>query len=73
MVASRRGRQRIDGRGHEEQTRFRGRHGRETGRRWARAISVGLWVVLVLGLPDADGNVILVQPQADVPLGGRLY
>ena len=29
--------------------------------------------VLVLGVPDADGNVVLIQPQADVPLGGRLY
>jgi tRNA-binding protein len=29
--------------------------------------------VLVLGVPDADGNVVLVEPQADVPLGGRLY
>lgn len=29
--------------------------------------------VLVLGVPDADGNVVLIQPQAEVPLGGRLY
>ena len=29
--------------------------------------------VLVLGLPDADGKVILVEPERDVPLGGRLY
>jgi tRNA-binding protein len=29
--------------------------------------------VLVLGVPDADGNVVLVEPQAEVPLGGRLY
>ena len=29
--------------------------------------------VLVLGVPDADGNVVLVEPQANVPLGGRLY
>jgi tRNA-binding protein len=29
--------------------------------------------VLVLGVPDADGNVILVGPDADVPVGGRLY
>ena len=29
--------------------------------------------VLVLGVADADGNVVLVEPQADVPLGGRLY
>lgn len=29
--------------------------------------------ILVLGFPDADGNVTLVQPDKDVPLGGRLH
>lgn len=29
--------------------------------------------VLVLGVPDEDGNVVLIQPQTEVPLGGRLY
>lgn len=29
--------------------------------------------VLTLGLPDADGSVILIQPERDVPLGGRLF
>jgi tRNA-binding protein len=29
--------------------------------------------VLVLGVPDADGEVVLVTPTLDVPLGGRLY
>ena len=31
--------------------------------------------VLVLGVPDADGEVVLVGPDAgvDVPLGGRLF
>jgi len=29
--------------------------------------------VLVLGVPDAAGNVVLVRPDAEVPLGGRLY
>jgi tRNA-binding protein len=29
--------------------------------------------VLVLGVPDAEGNVVLVEPQAEVPLGGRLF
>jgi len=29
--------------------------------------------VLTLGVPDAMGNVVLVGPDADVPLGGRLY
>lgn len=28
---------------------------------------------LVLGFPDADGNVTLVSPNKDVPLGGRLF
>tara|TARA_B100000989_G_scaffold298120_1_gene286190 strand:- start:2195 stop:2533 length:339 start_codon:yes stop_codon:yes gene_type:complete len=29
--------------------------------------------VLTLGLPDADGEVVLIQPSLDVPNGGRLY
>jgi len=29
--------------------------------------------VLVLGLPDAKGNVVLLEPERDVPLGGRVY
>lgn len=29
--------------------------------------------VLVLGLPDEGGAVVLLQPTQDVPLGGRLY
>ncbi|MBK3775260.1 tRNA-binding protein [Azospirillum brasilense] len=29
--------------------------------------------VLCLGLPDADGEVVLVGPGQDVPNGGRLY
>lgn len=29
--------------------------------------------VLVLGVPDAAGHVVLVAPDRDVPLGGRLY
>lgn len=29
--------------------------------------------VLVLGVPDADGEVVLVGPDLEVPLGGRLY
>jgi tRNA-binding protein len=29
--------------------------------------------VLTLGVPDEQGNVVLVRPDADVPLGGRLY
>jgi tRNA-binding protein len=29
--------------------------------------------VLVLGVPDAEGEVVLIGPGHDVPLGGRLY
>lgn len=29
--------------------------------------------VLVLGVPDADGEVVLLKPDLDVPIGGRLY
>jgi len=29
--------------------------------------------VLVLGVPDADGQVVLIEPSAEVPLGGRLF
>ncbi len=29
--------------------------------------------VLTLGVPDAQGNVVLLRPDHDVPLGGRLY
>jgi tRNA-binding protein len=29
--------------------------------------------VLVLGLPDAAGNVVLLTPERDVPPGGRVY
>ncbi len=29
--------------------------------------------ILVLGIPDENGNVMLITPDKDVPLGGRLY
>ena len=29
--------------------------------------------VLVLGVPDGDGEVVLVRPDLDVPVGGRLH
>ena len=29
--------------------------------------------VLTLGMPDSDGDVVLVVPDKDVPNGGRLY
>ncbi len=38
-----------------------------------RQIATFVSAVLVLGVPDAAGNVVLVQPEAEVPLGGRLF
>jgi tRNA-binding protein len=38
-----------------------------------RQIATFFSEVLVLGVPDADGNVVLVEPGSEVPLGGRLY
>ena len=29
--------------------------------------------VLTLGVPDAQGAVVLIQPDSDVPLGGKLF
>ena len=29
--------------------------------------------VLVLGVPDAEGEVVLIGPGHEVPLGGRLF
>jgi tRNA-binding protein len=29
--------------------------------------------VLVLGVPDEEGNVVLIEPTSEVPLGGRLF
>ena len=29
--------------------------------------------VLVLGVPDDEGEVVLLRPDKDVPVGGRLY
>jgi len=38
-----------------------------------RQIGPVLSEVLVLGLPDAEGSVVLVGPGQDVPLGGKLF
>lgn len=29
--------------------------------------------VLVLGVPDDNGEIILLQPERDIPLGGRVF
>lgn len=29
--------------------------------------------VLTLGLPDATGEVVLIGPKSDVPVGGKLF
>lgn len=39
----------------------------------ARQIGKVLSEVLVLGLPDAEGAVVLIGPGQDVPLGGKLF
>lgn len=38
-----------------------------------RQIGPVLSEVLVLGVPDGDGAVVLIGPGQEVPLGGRLY
>lgn len=38
-----------------------------------RQIGKVLSEVLVLGLPDADGEVVLIGPGKNVPLGGKLF
>jgi tRNA-binding protein len=39
----------------------------------ARNIAGFISEVLVLGLPDAEGEVILLAAEREVPLGGRVY
>ncbi|HEU4698822.1 MAG TPA: tRNA-binding protein [Gemmatimonadales bacterium] len=50
------------------------------GRQVVAAVNLGVRVVagvksevLVLGLPDPAGNVVLLAPEREVPLGGRVY
>lgn len=38
-----------------------------------RQIGPVLSEVLVLGVPDADGEVVLIGPSQDVPMGGKLF
>ena len=39
----------------------------------SRNIAGVLSEVLVLGLPDPEGAVVLLQPEREVPVGGRVY
>ncbi len=39
----------------------------------ARQIGPVLSEVLILGVPDEEGRVILLQPSSEVPLGGRMF
>jgi tRNA-binding protein len=38
-----------------------------------RQIGPAISEVLTLGVPDGEGDCVLVQPEKDIPLGGRLY
>ena len=38
-----------------------------------RQIGPVLSEALVLGVPDEDGRVILLQPSSEVPVGGRMF
>tara|TARA_B100000780_G_scaffold169453_1_gene118577 strand:- start:102 stop:440 length:339 start_codon:yes stop_codon:yes gene_type:complete len=38
-----------------------------------RQIGTVMSEVLVLGVPDVDGEVVLITPDKDVPIGGRLF
>ncbi len=38
-----------------------------------RQIGPFLSEVLTLGVPDEDGEVVLIEPNLGVPIGGRLY
>jgi tRNA-binding protein len=38
-----------------------------------RQIGPTISEVLTLGLPDGKGEVVLIEPEREVPLGGRMY
>lgn len=38
-----------------------------------RQIGPAVSEVLTLGVPDKNGECILIEPEKDVPIGGRLY
>lgn len=39
----------------------------------ARQIGPFMSEVLTLGVPDENGDVVLIQPAAEVPLGGKMF
>jgi tRNA-binding protein len=39
----------------------------------AKQIGPFMSEVLTLGVPDSDGEVVLLVPDQDVPLGGRMF
>ena len=39
----------------------------------SRQIGPFMSEVLTLGVPDEEGNVILLRPDRDVPVGGRMF
>ena len=39
----------------------------------SRQIGTVMSEVLVLGVPDVDGEVVLITPDKDVPVGGQLF
>lgn len=39
----------------------------------ARKIGKNLSEVLTLGVPDSNGNCVLIQPERSVPIGGKLF
>lgn len=39
----------------------------------SRQIGPAISEVLTLGVPDGDGNCILISPEKNVPIGGKLY
>jgi len=39
----------------------------------ARQIGPVMSEVLVLGLPDQEGRIILLRPSSEVPVGGRVF
>ena len=47
--------------------------GRKVGYLGDRQFDYGAETCLVLGIPDADGEVVLLKPDLGVPDGGRMY